>query len=214
MTAKHIPMRLCEPVLEQGRKGRKKAEDVNRMNYEPADIVIYVKDKGTVLKEKSLVAYEETSGKILAVGTEAAEFAGKGGEILVCSPLRRGKVADYIAAAALFQELFRKAVGRKTLSKPPVALCAPEGMTEVEKRALEEVIRQAGAREILICDVPMEDFLEKAEEKYSRYKVAIGITKEEPDRYVAEGLEEIRHFAGTAGISMDRLEELWKGGVM
>lgn len=194
--------------------GLEEGMDVRDSNYEPADIVIYVRGKGIVLKEKSLVAYEETSGKILAIGTEAAGFGGRGGGIVVGSPLRQGKVADYASAAALFQELFKKAMGKKTLCKPPMAVCAPGDMTEVEKRALEEVIHHAGAKELLICDVPMEEFLESFQERYPKlypkYKVTVGITKEEPARYIMEGMEDIRRFAGKMGVSMDTLEELWK----
>ena len=71
------------------------------MNYEPADIIIYIRDKGIVLQEKSLVAYEEGSGKIIAVGNEAEGLAEAEKHILVRSPLRRGIVADYFAAAAM-----------------------------------------------------------------------------------------------------------------
>ena len=77
------------------------------MKYEPADIVIYLQDKGIVLKEKSLLAYEKESGKILAVGTEVEKLTERMSEdIVIGSPLRQGMVVDYIVAEKMFAIIF------------------------------------------------------------------------------------------------------------
>lgn len=80
------------------------------MKYEPADIVIYLQNKGIVLKEKSLMAYERESGKILAVGMEAEKLMGTMSEdIVIESPLRQGMVVDYLVAKKMFDGLLQKA---------------------------------------------------------------------------------------------------------
>lgn len=103
--------------------------------FEAADIIIYIKGKGIVLKEKSLVAYNTVSGRIIAFGEAALPMAENPSDnIKVISPLRRGMVADYIAAMKLFTYLLSEAWERKPLCKVPVAICVPKGITEVEKR--------------------------------------------------------------------------------
>ncbi len=184
------------------------------MNYEPADIIIYIRDKGIVLQEKSLVAYEEGSGKIIAVGNEAEGLAEAEKHILVRSPLRRGIVADYFAAAAMFANLFQKAMGKKSILKPAVVVCVSEDTTEVEKKALEEVIRQGGASQLLICHGSAEQFIkenvEKEPKSYSKYKVIVGITKKEPEKYIQEAMDEILQYAVGEGISADRVVDICK----
>ncbi|PNV63892.1 hypothetical protein C0033_00745 [Clostridium sp. chh4-2] len=181
--------------------------------YEPADILIYVQDRGVVLKEKSLVAYHKEFGKIVSVGTEAERLVENPQEnILVSSPLRQGIVADYMVAVKLFSYLLNKAFGKKTFRKPAVAVCVPKGISEVEKRAAEDVMHQAGAGEVMIADIPLEQFVEemsiKSPKLYQKYKIVIGIAKEEPENYLREQLSCILDYAAQAGISADRVEEL------
>lgn len=187
-------------------------EETYRM-YEPADILIYVQDKGVVLKEKSLVAYHKESGKIVSIGTEAERLVENPQEnILVCSPLRQGIVADYIVAVKLFSYLLNKALGKKPFRKPAVAVCVPKGISEVEKRAAEDVMHQAGAGELIITDIPLEQFAEemsiKSPKLYQKYKVVIGIAKEDPESYLREQLSYILDYAAQMGISVDRVEAL------
>lgn len=184
-------------------------------DYEPADIVIYIQDKGMVLREKSLVAYELNTGKILAVGVDAERMLGKESEnISVISPLRYGTVADYFVSVQLFTCLLEKAWGKKTFLKPSVAVCVPEDMTEVEKKALEEVICQSRAGKVVIIPIAVERFIAMAEipgklpPEYKKCRTIIGITKNEPEKYVMEGLSRIIQYAGRNGVSAERVTEL------
>lgn len=111
------------------------------MLYEPADIIIHIQGRGIVLKGKSVLAYQKSDNKIVAFGTEAECMAnGNPENILVTSPLRQGKIADYHAAAALFSHMLTIAIGKRPLLKPVVALCVPKEITLVEKKAFEEVL--------------------------------------------------------------------------
>ncbi len=184
-------------------------------DYEPADIVIYMQDEGMVLREKSLVAYEPNTGKILAVGADAERMLGKESEhVRVISPLRRGTVADYSVSVQLFTCLLEKSWGKKTFLKPSVAVCVPEDMTEVEKRALEEVMCQSRAGKVVIIPIAVERFIAMAEipgklpPAYKKCRTIIGITKNEPEKYVTEGLSWIIQYAGRNGVSAERVAEL------
>ena len=188
-------------------------EQMDIQQWEPADITIHVRDRGVVLREKSLVAFEASTGKILAVGTEAEAMKGRSsGEICVSSPLRRGIIADYSEAACMFTELLRRVLGKKLLLKPFIAAVVPRGITIVEKKAMEDALFQAGARNVRIFTMPMEQYLREVKEKqpdlYRKYKVTIGISKDEPERYVKEALGQILQYAGQEGISADRVQEL------
>lgn len=184
------------------------------MMYEPADIIIYIQGKGTVLKEKSVVAYQKSENKIVAFGTEAYGMAGKNREdIVVMSPLRQGVVADYCIAEKLFSYLLIKAIGKKPiLNKPAVAVCAPKGITEVEHKALEDMLLFAGAKELFVTELPMEKFLREFSDKnpkeYGKYKIIIGITKDEPEQYIEESMKTILDYALQEHIPRERVWEL------
>lgn len=184
--------------------------------YEPADIIVYMQGKGIVIKEKSVVAYQKSDDKIIAVGTEAYGMAGKGREdIAVVSPLRQGIVADFHVAAALFSHMLTKAIGKRPILKPAVAVCTPEGITPVEKKALEEVLMVAGAKELFITDIPAEKFIrefpDKFPKEFRKYKIIIGITKDEPEHYVRERLRDILAYALQERIPQERVYELLLG---
>ncbi len=183
--------------------------------YEPADIVIYIQNKGIVLREKSLVAANWKTEKIEAVGIEAENMETKNLEgIYVVSPLRQGMIADYQMAVVLFSRLLLKALGKKPLRKPAIGICVPKGITEVEKKAVEDALIQSGAREIFIADIPVEEFVREFREKSpklaSKFKIIIGITKDEPERYIAEEFGQILQYARQEGISNERVEEVWR----
>ena len=128
--------------------------------FETADIVIYIKGKGVVVKEKSLLAYDMISKKVVAVGNDAEDMIKNPQEnIKVISPLRRGMIADYVAAVELLRFLFIKAWGKKPLIKQPVSLCVPKEITDVEKKAFLDALYQSGAKELFITDIPMEQLL-------------------------------------------------------
>ena len=166
--------------------------------YEPADILIYVQDRGMVLKERSVVAFHKSDGKIVAVGAEAERMGGDEEDLAVVSPLRRGAVADYQTAAALFS----------------VAVSMPAGLTAVERKALEEVLMQAGAKKILFSELPIgtlvREFPERYPQEYRKYKLIIGITKEEPERYAEECLRELLEYSLREQIPQERVYELWR----
>ena len=186
------------------------------MLYEPADIIIHMQGKGIVVKEKSVVAYQKSDNKIVAVGTEAYGMAQSPAEdMVVVSPLRQGRVADFHVAVTLFSDMLTKAIGKRPILKPAVAVCVPEGITPVEKKALEEVLKVAGARELFITDIPAEKFIREFSDifpkEFRKYKIIIGIMKDEPERYVREGLRDILAYALQEQIPLERVDELLLG---
>lgn len=189
--------------------------------HEPADVSIYIPGKGTVLKEKSILAHQKSDGKILAFGAEAERLAQKDApDVEVTSPLRLGMVADYCVAAKLFALLIAKALGKdgkKSLfwnrKCRGVVVCVPQGMTEVEKKALEDLMLwEVRAKKVLIVDVPAEEFIREFQEKdpkeYGQYELIIGITKEEPERYVEEMLRDVLQRAEGWQVPRERVCEL------
>lgn len=188
-------------------------EQRNIQQWEPADITIHIRDKGVVLREKSLVAYETSTGKIVAVGTEAEALKGRSsGGICVSSPLRRGMIADYPEAVCIFTELFRRALGKKRFLKPFITVIVPERITNVEKKALEDAMLQSGAGNVRFFTMPMEQYLrdvvEQQPDLYQKYKVTIGISKDEPERYVKEALGQILSYAAQEGITEESVQKL------
>lgn len=179
--------------------------------YEPADIMIHIQGKGIVVREKSVVAFQKSDSKIIAIGTEAYDMAGKNMEdIVVTSPLHQGIVADFTIAVKLFSYLLIKAIGKKPiLKKPAVAVCIPKGITEVELVALQDVLTMARVKDLFVTDHPMEEFLkefpEKCPEEYKKFKITIGITKEEPELYIKERMRETLEYAGREQISREKL---------
>lgn len=184
-------------------------------NYEPADIEIHVKNKGMVLKEKSLIAYTESDGKILGFGTEAEEIGAKNIDgVKVISPLRQGMIAEYHAAANMFKYMIKKAWGKKIICKPHMVVCVPKNTTEVERKALEDAMYQAGAKDLMISELSMEqlknDMMVIDKKRYLTYDIFVVITKNEPEKYISEELSGILEYAAQAGISAERVAELFK----
>jgi len=184
-------------------------------NYEPADIEIHIKDKGMVLREKSLVAFTQHDGKILGFGAEAEEIAKKNMDgVQVISPLRQGMVADFQVAVGMFRQMMKKAWGKRMFSKPRIAVFAPKNMTEVERKALEDVMYQVGAKDLSISEVSPEDFRDDMmavdKRRYLSYDLFIIITKAEPEKYISEQLSNILNYAEQAKIPEARVEELLK----
>jgi rod shape-determining protein MreB len=113
-----------------------------------ANTLIYVKNKGIVVSEPSIVAFEENSGKVLAVGFEAQEMVGRTHQdILTVRPLKDGVIADFEATEVMIRELIKRAnINRISIGK--IVVCVPSGITEVEKRAVRDSSERAGAREV------------------------------------------------------------------
>ena len=182
--------------------------------FETADIVIYIKGRGVVVKEKSLLAFDTISKKVVATGNDAEDMLRNPQEnIEVISPLRRGMIADYTAAVELMRSLLQKAWGKKPLIKQPVSVCVPKEITDVEKKALLDVLYQSGAKELFITDISMEQLLRELPnlpKNQQNVKTFISITKEIPERYIAEQIAEMLRYAGQEGISMERVNEIFQ----
>ena len=121
-----------------------------------ASILVYIKGKGIVLKEPTVVAYDRDSQEIVAIGEEARKMIGRTpGNITAVRPLRQGVISDYIVTEKMLKYFITKAMERRTLRKPRVSICIPTGATEVEKRAVEDATYKAGAREVTIIEEPV-----------------------------------------------------------
>ena len=121
-----------------------------------ASILVYVRGKGVVLKEPSVVAFDRDTNKIKAIGEEARLMLGRTpGNIVAVRPLRQGVISDYTVTEKMLKYFIQKAMGKKTFRKPRIAVCVPSGVTEVEKKAVEDATYQAGAREVLIIEEPI-----------------------------------------------------------
>ena len=121
-----------------------------------ASILVYIKGKGVVLKEPSVVAIDRDADKIMAIGEEARLMIGRTpGNIVAVRPLRQGVISDYTMTEKMLKYFINKAVGKRTLRKPRIAVCIPSGATEVEKRAVKTATEQAGAREVTIIEEPV-----------------------------------------------------------
>ncbi|MBD5430043.1 rod shape-determining protein [Lactobacillus sp.] len=117
-----------------------------------ANTLVYIEGKGIVLREPSVVAKNTQTGEIIAVGSEAKEMIGRTpGSIRAIRPMKDGVIADYDTTAAMLKYFMEKTVGN---SKPVVMICVPSGVTEVEKRAVIDAARVAGARESYVIEEP------------------------------------------------------------
>lgn len=120
------------------------------------NVLVYVKGRGIVLMEPSLVAISTRDNRIVAVGTEAETMVGRTPEsIEVARPLRDGVIADYVVTEAMLRYFIEKVCGRFRLFKPVVMLSIPVGVTSVESRAVRDAALQAGAREAYLIPEPL-----------------------------------------------------------
>ncbi|HLN64517.1 MAG TPA: rod shape-determining protein MreB [Symbiobacteriaceae bacterium] len=121
-----------------------------------ATILIYVKGKGIVLREPSVVAMERDTKKILAIGTEARRMLGRTpGNIIATRPLREGVIADYDVTEAMLKSFLQRVAGPRLFARPRVMVCVPAGVTTVEKRAVVEAALEAGARSATLIEEPL-----------------------------------------------------------
>ena len=121
-----------------------------------ASILVYIKGKGVVLKEPSVVAFDRDTNKIKAIGEEARLMLGRTpGNIVAVRPLRQGVISDYKVTEQMIKYFIQKALGKKSFRKPRISVCVPSGVTEVEKKAVEDATYQAGAREVAIIEEPI-----------------------------------------------------------
>ena len=122
-----------------------------------ANTLVFVKGKGIVVNEPSVVAIKEKNNEVLAVGDEAKQMIGRTpGNIVAIRPLKDGVIADFDTTAAMLRYFIGKAYKQSMFgSKPRVIVCVPSGVTSVEKRAVEEAAEKAGAKKALIMEEPM-----------------------------------------------------------
>ena len=123
-----------------------------------ANTLVYVKGKGIVLNEPSVVAIEEVRGKkqVLAVGNEAKQMLGRTpGNIQAIRPLRDGVIADFEIAEEMIKYFIRKVHNRRSFASPMVIICVPSGSTAVERRAIQESAEAAGAIKVRLIEEPM-----------------------------------------------------------
>jgi rod shape-determining protein MreB len=123
-----------------------------------ANTLVYVKGRGIVLNEPSVVAISDMRGKkqVLAVGEEAKLMLGRTpGSIAAIRPLRDGVIADFEAAEEMIKHFIRKVNNRRGFASPMVIVCVPSGSTAVERRAIQESAESAGARKVLLIEEPM-----------------------------------------------------------
>jgi rod shape-determining protein MreB len=124
-----------------------------------ANTLVYVKGRGIVLKEPSVVAVRKDAkgvNKVLAVGKEAKMMLGRTpGNIVAIRPMKDGVIADFEITEAMLRHFISKVHNRTTLVRPRIIICVPSGITQVEKRAVKESAESAGAREVFLIEEPM-----------------------------------------------------------
>lgn len=122
-----------------------------------ASVLVYMKGKGVVLKEPSVVAFDRDTSKIKAIGEEARLMLGRTpGNIVAVRPLRQGVISDYTVTEKMLRYFIQKAMGRQQrFRKPRISVCVPSGVTEVEKKAVQDATINAGAREVAIIEEPI-----------------------------------------------------------
>jgi rod shape-determining protein MreB len=134
--------------------GRGSAGDV-AIDLGTANTVVYVRGSGIVLSEPSVVAIDESVGEVYAVGTEAQLMIGRTpASISAIRPLRHGVIADFEVTEQMLRQFMAKVV-RSRWARPRLVMCAPSGITDVERRALEEASMSAGAREVHLIEEPL-----------------------------------------------------------
>ena len=120
-----------------------------------ANTLIYIKDKGIVVNEPSVIAYDKRTSKIIAIGTDAKAMYGKAPKnIIVVRPLRDGVISDFDMCAEMLQRFIGMATGEKKINGFRVSVGVPSGVTEVEKLAVEEVVMTMGAKDVYVLDEP------------------------------------------------------------
>lgn len=121
-----------------------------------ANTLVHVKGKGIVLREPSVVAINKKNNSILAVGDDAKSMIGRTpGDIVAIRPMKDGVIADFDVTQSMLKYFIKRTLSKGFFSKPRVVICVPSGVTEVEKRAVEEATLQAGAKEAYLIEEPM-----------------------------------------------------------
>ena len=118
--------------------------------------LVYSTGRGLVLKEPSVVIYDKDTEKIRAIGEEARQMEGYvSSNMEVIRPIRQGVIVDFVVMEKMLKYFITKAMGRRAFRKPRISICVPSGITEIERRAVEEATYQAGAREVFLVEEPI-----------------------------------------------------------
>ena len=121
-----------------------------------ANTLVFAKGKGIVLREPAVVAINNLTKRALAVGEEAKQMIGRTpGNIVAIRPLKDGVIADFDVTQTMLKRFIEKVTSKGAFASPRIIVCFPSGVTEVEKRAIEEATKQAGAREVILMEEPM-----------------------------------------------------------
>lgn len=121
-----------------------------------ASVLVFVKGKGIVLREPSVLAVNRNTGEIIAIGEEARVMLGRTpGNIIAVRPLREGVISNFHDTERMLRYFLRKVIGRRLFFKPRVIVCVPSSVTEVEKRSVIEATEEAGARHTALIEEPM-----------------------------------------------------------
>lgn len=121
-----------------------------------ATVLVYVRGKGVILKEPSVVAINRNNNNLLAVGEEARKMIGRTpGNIVAVRPLRDGVISDYDITQKMLKEFIRKACGKRNIRAPKVIVCVPSQATEVEKRAVIDAAMNSGAKTVRLIEEPL-----------------------------------------------------------
>ncbi|MGG3800326.1 rod-share determining protein MreBH [Metabacillus fastidiosus] len=123
-----------------------------------ANILVYSKNKGIVVNEPSVVALDTATRKVLAVGADAKDMIGKTpGKVIALRPLKDGVIADYDVTTELLKQVMKKAAKKLglTIRKPTVVVCTPSGATTVERRAIQDAVKNAGAKTVHLIEEPV-----------------------------------------------------------
>lgn len=121
-----------------------------------ANVLVFLKGKGVVLCEPSVVAVEDKSEKIVAIGQEARQMLGRNHNgVKVIRPLREGVISDFRVTELMLKYFIKKVINRARLIKPRVAVCVPSQITSVEKRAVIDATKQAGAKDVYLIEEPL-----------------------------------------------------------
>lgn len=121
-----------------------------------ANVLVYIRGKGVVLEEPSVVAYDRDTSRIKAIGEEARQMLGRTpGNIIAVRPLKQGVISDYSVTERMIKYFIQKSIGKRRFRKPMVSICVPSSATEVEKKAVEDATYEAGARYVKIIEEPI-----------------------------------------------------------
>ena len=120
-----------------------------------ANILIYVKGEGIVLSEPSVVAIDNESGEVLAIGSKAHEMLGRTpGSVIAIKPLKDGVIADFDKTEIMLDYFIKKIKGKTIFSRPRILICCPSNITQVEKNAIREVAERTGAKKVYVEEEP------------------------------------------------------------